>query len=50
MYFRKGNLRKEVKKMYIFRPWITTKDGTRIYAKNYGKKAFRIWVDSDKKK
>ena len=35
--------------MYIFRTWITTKDGTRIYAKDYGKKAFRIWIDSDKK-
>lgn len=35
--------------MYIFRAWITTKDGTRIYAKNYGKRAFKIWVDSKKK-
>lgn len=30
--------------MYIFRTWITTKDGSKIYAKDYGKKAFRIWV------
>ena len=30
--------------MYIFRAWITTKDGTKIYAKTYGKRAFRIWV------
>lgn len=30
--------------MYIFRAWITTKDGTKVYAKTYGKKAFRIWV------
>ena len=30
--------------MYIFRTSITTKDGTKIYAKSYGKKAFRIWV------
>lgn len=30
--------------MYIFRAWITKKDGTKIYAKTYGKKAFRIWV------
>ena len=29
---------------YIFRAWITLKDGTRIYAKNYGKRAFRIWI------
>lgn len=30
--------------MYIFRTWIT-KNGVRIYAKDYGKKAFRFWVD-----
>ena len=30
--------------MYIFRAWITTKNGDRIYARNYGKRAFRIWV------
>ncbi len=30
--------------MYIFRTWIT-KNGIRIYAKDYGKKAFRFWVD-----
>lgn len=30
--------------MYIFRSTITLKDGTVIYAKNYGKKAFRIWI------
>lgn len=30
--------------MYIFRAWITTKDGTKIYAKTYGKRAFRIWI------
>ena len=30
--------------MYIFRAWITTKDGSKIYAKDYGKRAFRIWV------
>lgn len=35
--------------MWIFRAWMTTRDGERIYAKNYGKKAFRIWVDSKKK-
>ncbi len=29
--------------MYIFRTWIT-KNGQRIYAKDYGKKAFRFWV------
>lgn len=30
--------------MYIFRASITTKDGTKIYAKTYGKRAFRIWI------
>lgn len=35
--------------MYIFRAWITTKNGNRIYAKDYGKKAFRIWVELKKK-
>lgn len=30
--------------MYIFRAWITRKDGTRDYAKNHGKRAFRIWI------
>ena len=29
--------------MYIFRTWIT-KNGQRIYARDYGKKAFRFWV------
>lgn len=33
--------------MYIFRTSITLKDGTKIYAKDYGKKAFRIWIGSD---
>lgn len=30
--------------MYIYRTSITTKDGSKIYAKDYGKRAFRIWV------
>lgn len=34
---------------YIFRTWITSKDGERIYAKDHGKKAFRIWVSSESK-
>ena len=34
--------------MYIFRASITTKDGRKIYAKDYGKKAFRIWIGSGK--
>lgn len=35
--------------MYIYTSYIT-KNGKRIYAKQYGLKAFRIWIDSDKKK
>lgn len=44
VYFRNSFLRKEECFMYIFRTSITMKDGTKIYAKDYGKKAFRIWV------
>lgn len=29
---------------FIFRPWIRLKDGTIVYAKSYGKKAFKIPV------
>ncbi len=35
--------------MYIFRASITTKDGIKIYAKDYGKRAFRIWIGSKSK-
>lgn len=27
---------------YIFRPWITTRDGRRIYARDVGRIAFKI--------
>lgn len=33
--------------MYIFRTYVTRKDGTKDYAKNHGKRAFRIWVGPD---
>lgn len=33
--------------MFIFRASITLKDGTKIYARDYGKRAFRIWIGSD---
>ena len=36
--------------MWIYRTWTTTRDGTRIYAKDYGKKAFCIWVGPKKTK
>jgi len=32
--------------MWIFRAWTTTRDGERIYARDYGKRAFRLWVSS----
>ena len=31
---------------YIYRTFFTRKDGTRVYAKQYGKKAFRFWIAS----
>lgn len=34
--------------MYIYTAYITQKDGTRIYARDYGKRAFRIWVEKKK--
>ncbi|MGO5440823.1 hypothetical protein ACTQX2_08110 [Megamonas funiformis] len=33
---------KNKKAGYIFRAVITTKNGHKLYAKNYGKRAFRI--------
>lgn len=30
--------------MYILRASMTTKDGAKIYARDYGKRAFRIWI------
>ncbi len=32
-------------KKWIFRPWRTLPDGRRIYAKQYGKRAFALLVD-----
>jgi hypothetical protein len=31
----------------IFRPFITLKNGKKIFASSYGKKAFPIWVRDD---
>lgn len=33
---------------YIYRPYITLKDGRVIWASSYGKRAFRIPVSDDK--
>lgn len=35
--------------MYIFRASKKTKDGTIIYARDYGKRAFKIWIGPEKK-
>ena len=35
--------------MYIFRSSMTV-NGEKIYAQNYGKRAFKIWIGSTKKK
>lgn len=29
---------------YIFRPWITNRSGRKIYARDYGLRAFRIRI------
>ena len=34
-------------KRYIYRPWITLPNGTRIFARNYGKRVFRILIDNE---
>lgn len=34
---------------YIFRYSKTDKNGNRIYAKTYGKKAFKIWIPDNQK-
>lgn len=31
---------------YIFRPYFKTKNGKVIYAEDYGKKAFRIYINN----
>ncbi len=36
--------------MWIYTAYVTQKDGTRVYARDYGKRAFRIWVDKNTKK
>lgn len=38
---------KPSKPRVIFRPYITTKDGRKIWAKAYGKRAFAIPVEPD---
>ena len=33
--------------VWIFRPYITTRDGRKIWAKSYGHKAFRLLVPKE---
>lgn len=33
-------------KRLVFRAWITLKDGTRLYARQVGKRAFPILIDA----
>lgn len=40
---------KGVVRMWIYTPYITTKSGKRIYAYQYGKRAFRFWSDKGHK-
>lgn len=32
----------------VFRPWITLKDGTRLFARQFGKRAFPLLVPVSK--
>lgn len=34
-------------KKWVFRPYITKKDGTRLFASQFGKRAFPILVDDE---
>lgn len=34
-----------VRGYYVFRTWMMTKDGRKLYAKDYGKKAFRFFKE-----
>ena len=36
--------------MYIFRASITLRDGRKIYARDYGKRAFKIYINGKGKK
>lgn len=45
MHERTAEQSPQADKRVIWRPWTTTRDGRRIYARTYGKKAFRIEVD-----
>jgi len=31
----------------LFRAWIRKKDGTKVWARQYGKRAFPIWIDDN---
>ena len=36
--------------MWVHTAYVTKKDGTRVYAKDYGKRCFCFWVDGRKKR
>ena len=36
--------------MWVHTAYVTKKDGTRGYAKDYGKRCFCFWVDGRKKR
>jgi len=40
----KNNMSKNKGKRYILRASFTSKGGKKIYAKNYGKRAFKIYI------
>jgi len=34
--------------MWVYTAYVTKKDGTRVYARDYGKRCFCFWVDGRK--
>ena len=45
---RMAEKQKKTPKRLIFRAWKRLKDGTIIFAKDYGKRAFPIWIPISK--
>ena len=44
---RKVQIERRKPARYIFRTWRTSRDGTRLYAKDFGLKAWRIPIYAD---